>query len=148
LYGSKILSKNWDIWNKKFQQNYIVYYIFFIFLAFLAFCFLFRLSKLVLKLWNFLWYFIGRVKDFTNDFWKILKVALKRILICEIFFFFKILWLNIWFFIFLLFLTFYFQFRPSVVVKKFQKFLCFSILWIRDFIKRVLENHGMFFKKR
>jgi len=46
--------KNWDIWNPKFQQNSIVYYFVFIFLAFWAFCFLFHLSKLVQKLWNFL----------------------------------------------------------------------------------------------
>jgi len=44
----------------------------FYFLAYWAFCFLFHLSKLVQKLWNFLWCFIGRVKDFTNNFWKIL----------------------------------------------------------------------------
>ena len=31
--------------------------------------------------------FIGRIRDFTNNFWKILKVLLKKILICEIFFF-------------------------------------------------------------
>jgi len=78
---------NWDIWNPKFQQNSIVYYCVFTFLAFLAFCFLFHLSKLVKKLWNFLLCFIGRVRDFTNAFWKILKVLLKKILICEVIFF-------------------------------------------------------------
>jgi len=30
--------------------------------------------------------FIRRLRDFTNDFWKILKVLLKKILICEFFF--------------------------------------------------------------
>jgi len=106
---------------------------FFIFLAFLTLCLLFHVPKLVPKLWNFLWCFIGRVEDFTNNFWKILKVLLKKILICEIFLF-KILWFNICFFIFLLFLTFYFEFRLSVLVKKFLKILSFFILWIRDFI--------------
>ena len=48
-----LFNKNWDIWNPKFQQNFIVYYFFFIFSVFLAFCFLFHLSKLVQKLWNF-----------------------------------------------------------------------------------------------
>jgi len=43
------------------------------------------------------------------------------------------------FFYFLLFLTFYFQFRLSVLVKKCWKFLCFFILWIRDFIKEFWE---------
>jgi len=42
LYGSEILSKNWDIWNPKVQQNSIVYYFFFNFLAFLAFRFVFH----------------------------------------------------------------------------------------------------------
>jgi len=92
--------KDWDIWNSKFQLNSIVYYFFFIFLQFLAFCFLFHLSKLVQKLWNFLYCFIGMVRDFTNDFWKFLKVLLKKILICEIIFVFKILRFTICFFMF------------------------------------------------
>jgi len=87
IVWSEILSKNGDIWNPKFQQNLIVYYFFFILLAFLAFWLLFHVPKLVQKLWNLLWCFIGRVRDSTNDFWKILKVLLKEILICEIFFF-------------------------------------------------------------
>ena len=99
FYGLEVLSKNFgnswnvyqkniDIWNPKFQQNSIVYYFFFIFLAFLALCLLFHVPKLVEKLWNFLWCFIGRVRYFSNDFWNILKVHLKKILICEIFCFF------------------------------------------------------------
>ena len=112
------VKKDWDIWNPKFQKNSIVYYFFFIFLAFSAFCFLFHLSKLVQKFWNFLWCFIRRIRDFTSDFWKILKVLLKKLLICEIFFF-KILLFIICYFIFVLYLTFYFQFHLSVLVKKF-----------------------------
>jgi len=86
---------------QNFKKNSIVYYFFFIFLAFFAFCFLFHLSKLFQKLWNFLWCFIGRVKDFNNDMWKILKVFLKQILICEIFFFqnFAVYYLFFYFFI-------------------------------------------------
>ena len=111
--------KNWDIWNPKFQQNSIVYYFFFIFLAFLAFCFLFLLSKLVQKLWNFLWCFIGRIRDFTSNFWKILKVLLKKLLICEIYFFFKILWFTICFFLFfLLYFTFLFSTPPICTCQK------------------------------
>ena len=79
--------KNWDIWNPKFQQNSIIYYFFFILSAFSAFCFLFHLSKFVHELWNFLWCFTRRIRDFTSDFWNILKVLLKKLLICEIFFF-------------------------------------------------------------
>jgi len=44
---------------------------------------------------------------------------------------------------FLLFLIFSFQFRLSVLVKKFWKFLCSIILWIRDFIKyfwKIMEH--------
>jgi len=116
--------KNWDIWNPKFQENSIGYYFFFIFLAFLALCFLFHVPKLLPKLWNFFWCFIGRVGDFTNNFWKILKVLLKKILICEIFIF-KILWFTIWFFTFLLFLTFYFQFRLLYLSKNATNFYVF-----------------------
>jgi len=51
------------------------------------------------------------------------------------------------FFYFLLFLTFYFQFRLSVLVNKFYKFLCFFILWIRDFIKEFWKIMEYFSKK-
>jgi len=60
--------------------------------------------------------FIGRVRDFTNDFWKILKDILTKIDIGNIFFF-KILLFSICFF--LLCFTFYFQFRLCVLVNKF-----------------------------
>ena len=116
--------KNWDILNPKFQQNPIVYYFFFIFLAFFEFCFLFHLSKLGQKLWNFLWCFIGRIRDLTSNFWKILKVLLKSLLMCEIFFFQSSTVYGL-VFIFLLFFTFYFQFCLCVLVKKFYKFLGF-----------------------
>ena len=134
MYGSEILSKNWDIWNPKFQQNSIVYYFFFIFLAFLAFCFLFHVPKHVQKLWHFLSCFTGRDRDFTNDFWKILKVLFKKILICEIFFFLKIMWFTICFFIFYYFWHFIFNFVYLYLLKKCLKFLCFFILWIIDFV--------------
>jgi len=110
LYGSEILSKNWDIWNPKFQQNSIVYYFFFNFLAFLAFCFLFHVPQLVQKLSNFLWCFIGSVRDFTNDFWKILKVLLKKILICKIFFFQNFAVYYLFFYFFYYFWHFIFNF--------------------------------------
>jgi len=42
---------------------------------------------------------------------------------------------------------FYFQFRLSVLVKKFQKFLCFFILCIRDFIKQFWGIMEYFSKK-
>jgi len=134
LYESEILSKNWDIWNLKFQQNAIVSYFFFIFLSFLAFCFLFHVPKLVQKLCKFLWCFIGRVRYFTNDFWKILKVLSKRILICEIFFFQNSAVYYLLFYFFVIF-DILFSISSTVLVKKCYKFLCFFILWIIDFIK-------------
>jgi len=60
--------------------------------------------------------------------------------------FFKILWFSICFFIFLLFLTFYFQFQLSVLVNKFYKFLCCFILWIREFIKEFGKSWNIFLK--
>jgi len=57
------------------------------------------------------------VRDFTNDFWKILKVLFKKILIREIIAFPKFYSL-LFAFLFFLFLTFYFKFRLSVLVKK------------------------------
>jgi len=56
------------------------------FYFFRIFGILFSIS-LIQKLWNFLWSFIGRVRDFTNDFWKILKVLLRKIHMWNIFFF-------------------------------------------------------------
>ena len=54
---------------------------------------------------------------------------------------------TICFLVFLLFLTLSFQFRLSVLVKKFWKFLCFFILWIRDFIKDFWKIMERFSKK-
>jgi len=51
------------------------------------------------------------------------------------------------FFYFLLFLTFYFQFRLAVLVNKFYKFLRFFILWIREFIKEFWKIMEYFSKK-
>ena len=142
MYGFEILSKNWDIWNIKYQQNSIVYYFFFIFLAFLAFCFLFHLSKLVLKLLNFLWCFIWRVRDFNNDMWKILKVLLKQILICEIFFFFKNFRFTICFFFILDIL---FSISSIWTCQQILEILILFYFMDKRFYQRILENHGIFF---
>jgi len=84
LYLSEILSKNWDIWNPKFQQNFIVYYFFFSFFAFVAFCISRTLTcpKIIeffvvfyWKHWRFYWRFLENSKS-----------SFKKILICEIFF--------------------------------------------------------------
>jgi len=146
LYGSQILSKNWDIWNTKFQQNSIVYYFFFIFLAFFAFCFLFHLSKLVQKLWNFLWCFIGRVRDFTNDFWKILKVPLKKILICEIFFFSKFCDLIFGFLFFYYFGHFIFNFVHLYLSRNSRNFYAFLFYGLEILSKSFGKSWNVFLK--
>ena len=47
--------------------------------------------------------FIGRVRDFTNDFCKILEVRLKEMLICEIYLFSKFYDLLFIFYFFIIF---------------------------------------------
>ena len=115
---------------------------------FSIFCILFSVSPFQTcpKLWNFLSCFFRRVRDFTNDFWKILKVFLNKIQICELIFFSKFCGL-LFVFYFLLFLTFYFQFPLSVLVKKLLKFLCFFILRITDFVKKFWKIMEYFSKK-
>jgi len=44
-------------------------------------------------------------------------------------------------------LTFSFQFRLTVLVKKFWKLLCSFILWMRDFIKEFSKTMKHFLKK-
>ena len=122
MYGSEILSKNWDIWNPKFQQNSIVYYFFLIFLAFFAFYFLLHLSKLVQNLWNFLWWFIGRVREFTSDFWKILKVLLKNYWYVKYSFFSKFYGLLFVFYFFIIFDIWFFNFVYLYMSKHSRNF--------------------------
>jgi len=50
-------------------------------------------------------------------------------------------------FLFCKFLKFSFQFHLSILVKKFWKFLCFFILWIRDFMKDFWKIMEQFSKK-
>jgi len=104
----------------KFHRLLFLFYI----LAYLAFCLLFHVPKRIQKLWNFLWCFIGRVREFYTRFLENSKSSFKKNIDMWIFFF-KFLQLTICFFIFLLVLTFYFQLRLSVLVKKCWKFLCF-----------------------
>jgi len=55
MQNNVFFQKIWDIWNPKFHQNFIVCLFLFYFLTFsTSFFFLFPLSKLVKKLWNFL----------------------------------------------------------------------------------------------
>jgi len=120
---------------------------FLFFLAFLAFCFLFHVPKLVQILWNFLWCFIGRVRYFTNDFWKILKVLLKKILICEIFDFSKFYSLLFVFLFSYYFWHFIFNFVYLYLSKKFRKFNFYFILLISYFIKEFWKIMECFSEK-
>jgi len=80
-------------------NNFIVYYFFLIFLAFFAFCFLFHVSYLVQKLWNFLCCFIGRVTDFYQRFLENSTSSFKKNIDMWNIFFSKILRITICFFI-------------------------------------------------
>jgi len=94
------------------------------------------------KLWNFLWCFIGRIRDFTNDFWKILKVPLKNYIhmwnilfskFCDLLFFFIFdILFSIW---------------SICTCQKVLEIFMFFILWIRDFIKEFWKIMECFSKK-
>ena len=133
-----------EIQNFNKIPSFIISFLFF--LAFLALCLLFHVSKLVQKLWNFLWCFLGKVGDFTKNFWKILKVLLKNILICEIFIF-KNLRFTIWFFIFFIIFDFLFSISSICTCQNILEIFMFFILWIRDFIKEFWKIMECFSKK-
>ena len=159
MYGSEIL---WKISaklricsQKKFEifeiQNFneipsfTISFLFFF--AFLAFCFLFHLSKLIQKLFNFLYCFIRRVRDFTNYFCKILKVLFKKIDMWNILFF-KILWFAICFFYFFLIFDILFSISSICTCQKIiQTFMIFYFMDQR-FYQRILENHWKYFSKK
>jgi len=104
--------------SKILTKLYCLLFLFYFFSIFGIFFLYFTYPNLSKNYGIFLSCFIGMVGDFINDFWKILKVILKNILICEIFFskFCDLLFVV---FILLLFLKFYFQFRLCVLGKKF-----------------------------
>jgi len=88
--------------SKKFRSLLFLFYFFSIFGIFFSIS-PFQTCLKIMKF--FVVFYIRRVRDFTNDLWKILKVLFKKILICEILFF-KIWGFTICFLFFLLFLTF------------------------------------------
>ena len=98
LYGSKILWKNSTklsfVCQKKLRYlkskiSTKFHHLLFLFYFFSIFGILFSVSPMQTcsKIMEFLLCCIGRVRDFTSDFYKILKVLFKEILICEIIFF-------------------------------------------------------------
>jgi len=158
LYGSKILSKNSAklcfVCQKKLRYlkskicnkipSFTISFLFF--QHFLHFVFYSTYPNLSKHYGIFLCCFIGRIRDFTNDFWKILKVLLKKLLICE-FFFSKFCGLQFVFLFFYYIWLFNFQFRLYVLAKKFYKFFGFFILWIRVFLKESWKIMEYFSKK-
>ena len=113
----------------------------------MAFWFLFHLSKLVQKLWNFLWWFIVRVRDFTSDFWKILKVLLKKILICEIFFFFsKFCGLLFSLYFFIIFDILFFNFVHLYLSKNSTNFYVFLFYGLEILLKNFGKSWNIFQK--
>ena len=69
--------------SKKFNCLLFLFYFFSIFDIFFSISPILTCPK-IMKF--FVVFCIGRVRDFTNDLWKILKVLFKKILICEILF--------------------------------------------------------------
>ena len=149
-FQQKIL-QNYDFFQKKLRYlkskfSTKVHRLLFLFNFFtlLEFCFLYHLSKVVQKLWNFLQCFIRRIRNLINEFWKFLEVLLQNYRYVK-YFFFKILRFTIYFFIIIF--DIFFLFRLPVLVKKFWKFLSFFILLIRDFIKDFWKIMERFSKK-
>jgi len=129
------IMQNYDFFFKKFQifeiknftkiplfnNSFLFFYIFVIFFLFIS-----PIQS-----------FIGRIGEFIDELWKFLEVLLKKYrFYFEIIFFFKILWFPICFFFnFFIGFDIFFSISSLCTCKKLWKFLCFFILWIRDFIK-------------
>ena len=114
----------------KYFWKMIVYYFFLLFQYFWHF---FSISR-IQACQNIMEFFVVFYSKDQRFYQRILEI-------------FKIPRFTICFFIFLLFLTFSVPYRLSVLVKKFWKFLCFFILWIRDFIKDFWKIMERFSKK-
>ena len=126
LYGSEILSKNWDIWNPKFQQNSTVYYFYFYFLAFLAFFFLFHVPNLCKNYRICCGILLEALEILLTISGKFSKFFLKKILICEIFFF-KILRFTICFFIFFIVFNILFSISSICSYRKILEFFFYFV---------------------
>ena len=121
--------------------------LFLIFLAFLVFCFLSHLSKLVQKLWNFLQCFIGRVRVFSNDFKKILKVLLKKYKYVKYFFFQNSVVYYLFFFYFFIIFDILFSISSICTCQKMLEIFMLYYFMDQRFYQRILENQGIFLKK-
>jgi len=93
----------------------------------------------------FLCCFIGSIRDFTNDFWKILKVLLKKLLICE-FFFQNFVVYNLFFYFFIIFDILIFNFVYMYLSKNSINFLVFLFYGLKFFSKNVGKLWSIFLK--
>jgi len=108
----------------KYKISTKFHHLLFFFYFFSIFGILFSISPIQTcpKIKNFLWCFIRRIRDFTSNFWKILKVLLKKLFMCEIFFFSKFCGLLFVYYFFIIF-DILFSISSICTCQKFYKFL-------------------------
>jgi len=87
------------------------------------------------------------VRDFTNDFWKIVNVLLKKYWYVKYLFFSKFCGLLFVFLFFYYFWHFIFNFVYVYLSTNSRNFYVFFILWIKDFIKKFSKIMEYFSKK-
>ena len=118
----------------------------FLFYFFSIFGILFFISTIQTcpKIMDFFVVFIGRVRHFTNDVWKILKVVFKIIDMWNKFFFQNYVFYYLFFFYFSHFI---FNLVYLYLSKNSRNFYGFFILWIRDIIKKFWKMMELFSKK-
>ena len=119
----------------RIQQNLIVYYFFLCFQHFWRFVFYFTYPNMSKNYKIFCSALLERLEILLTISEKILKVFLKKIWICEIFFFSKFCGLLFVFFIFFIIFDILFSISSICTCQQILEIFMFFILWIRDFIK-------------
>ena len=119
----------------------------FLFYFFRIFDILFSISPIQTcpKIMEFFEVFYWKGQSFTNNFWKILKVLLKKIQICELLFFCKILGLLFVFLIFFIIFDILFSISSICTCQKIIEIFILFYFMDQRFYQRILENHGLFF---
>jgi len=149
LYGYEILSKNWDIWNTKFQQNstvsYLFFFYFFYFWYFISNFVYLYLSTNCRNFYVFLFYGLEILSKNFRKSWNIFQkknIHLKSKILHK---FHR--------FLFVFFIFFYHfgnLFFPISPIQTYQKILnIFVVLYCTDyrFYQWILENSWIFIKK-
>jgi len=98
------------------------------------------------KIMEFFVVFYWKGWDFTLDFCKILKVLLKKYWYVKYTFFFKFCGLLFVFYFFIIF-DILFSISSICTCQKILEIFMFFYFMDYRFYQRILENHGMFFKK-